>query len=77
MSAYLKDEVLWGKVLDEAETSHVIVLQEGSDSYTIEVPKVRYVQGQKQVGGPGAVIPQYTWSGGYDGTTSLRITRSS
>ena len=77
MSAYLKDEVLWGKVLSEEETSHIIVLQEGSDSYTIEVPKVRYVQGQKQVGGPGAIIPQYTWSGGYDGTTSLRITRSS
>ncbi|MEH6565559.1 MAG: phage tail tube protein [Halopseudomonas sp.] len=76
MNAYLKDGALWAKVLNEAETSHIIVLEEGADSYTIEIPKVRYTQGQKQVAGPGAVIPQYTWSGGYDGTTSMRITRS-
>ena len=76
MNAYLKDGTLWAKVLNEAETSHIIVLEEGADSYTIEIPKVRYTQGQKQVSGPGAIIPQYTWSGGYDGTTSMRITRS-
>ena len=76
MNAYLKDGALWAKVLNEAETSHIIVLEEGADSYTIEIPKVRYTQGQKQVSGPGAIIPQYTWSGGYDGTTSMRITRS-
>lgn len=76
MSAYLKDGSLWGKVLNEAETDHVVVLEEGADSYTIQLPKVRYTQGQKQVSGPGAVIPQYTLSAGYDGTTSMRITRS-
>lgn len=76
MSAYLKDGTLWAKVLNESETSHVVVLEEGADTYTIELPKVRYTQGQKQVSGPGAVIPQYTMSAGYDGTTSLRITRS-
>ena len=76
MSAYLKDGTLWAKVLNEAETSHVVVLEVGADSYTIELPKVRYTQGQKQVGGPGAIIPQYTMSAGYDGTTSMRITRS-
>lgn len=76
MSAYLKDGTLWAKVLNEAETSHIVVLEEGADSYTIELPKVRYTQGQKQVSGPGAVIPQYTMSAGYDGTTSMRITRS-
>lgn len=76
MSAYLKDGSLWAKVLNETETSHVVVLEEGVDTYTIELPKVRYTQGQKQVGGPGAVIPQYTISAGYDGTTSMRITRS-
>lgn len=76
MNAYLKDGSLWAKVLNETETSHTVVLEEGADSYTIELPKVRYTQGQKQVGGPGAVIPQYTYSAGYDGTTTLRITRS-
>lgn len=76
MSAYLKDGTLWAKVLNETETSHTVVLEEGADSYTIELPKVRYTQGQKQVSGPGAVIPQYTYSAGYDGTTTLRITRS-
>lgn len=76
MNAYLKDGSLWAKVLDETETSHIVVLEEGADSYTIELPKVRYTQGQKQTSGPGAVIPQYTYSAGYDGTTTLRITRS-
>ncbi|NMZ77474.1 hypothetical protein HBO32_30725 [Pseudomonas nitroreducens] len=76
MNAYLKDGSLWAKVLNETETSHTVVLEEGADSYTIELPKVRYTQGQKQVGGPGAVIPQYTYSAGYDGTTTMRITRS-
>lgn len=76
MNAYLKDGSLWAKVLNETETSHTVVLEEGADSYTIDLPKVRYTQGQKQVGGPGAVIPQYTYSAGYDGTTTMRITRS-
>lgn len=76
MSAYLKDGSLWAKLLEENETNHVVVLEEGADSYEIELPKVRYTQGQKQVSGPGAVIPQYTYSAGYDGTTSIRITRS-
>ena len=77
MSAYLVDDVLWGKVLNETATSHTIVLEEGTDTYTIELPNVRYTQGQKQVSGPGAIIPQYTVSAGYDGTTTMRITRSS
>lgn len=76
MSAYLVDGALWAKVLNETETTHTVVLQEGADTYTIALPKVRYTQGQKQVGGPGAIIPQYTISAGYDGTTSMRITRS-
>lgn len=76
LSAYLKDGSLWAKVLNETETDHIVVLEEGADSYTIELPKVRYTQGQKQVSGPGAVIPQYTMSAGYDGTTTMRITRS-
>lgn len=76
MNAYLKDGSLWAKVLNETETSHTVVLEEGADSYTIDLPKVRYTQGQKQTSGPGAVIPQYTYSAGYDGTTTLRITRS-
>ena len=78
MSAYLVDEVLWDKVLDETSTSHSIELKEGADSYTIDLPKVRYTQGQKQVSGPGAVIPQYTVSAGYDATlaTTMMITRT-
>lgn len=76
MSAYLVDGALWAKVLNETETAHKVVLKEGADTYTLELPKVRYTQGQKQVGGPGAIIPQYTMSAGYDGTTSMRITRS-
>jgi hypothetical protein len=78
MSAYLVDAVLWDKVLSETSTSHSIVLQEGVSSYTLALPKVRYTQGQKQVSGPGAVIPQYTVSAGYDATlaTTMMITRT-
>lgn len=78
MSAYLVDAVLWDKVLDETSTSHVIEFTEGADSYTLELPKVRYTQGQKQTSGPGAIIPQYTVSAGYDATlsTTMMITRT-
>jgi hypothetical protein len=78
MSAYLVDAVLWDKVLNETSTSHVIEFQEGADKYTVELPKVRYTQGQKQTSGPGAVIPQYTVSAGYDDTlaTTMMITRT-
>ena len=77
MSAYLVDAILWDKVLNETSTSHVIEFTEGADSYTLELPKVRYTQGQKQTSGPGAIIPQYTVSAGYDATlaTTMMITR--
>jgi hypothetical protein len=78
MSAYLVDAILWDKVLNETSTSHVIEFTEGADSYTLELPKVRYTQGQKQTSGPGAIIPQYTVSAGYDATlaTTMMITRT-
>lgn len=78
MSAYLVDAVLWDKVLNETVTSHVIEFTEGADSYTLELPKVRYTQGQKQTSGPGAIIPQYTVSAGYDDVlaTTMMITRT-
>jgi hypothetical protein len=79
MNAYLKDGRLWAKVLDESASDHVVVLEEGADTYTITLPNLRYTQGQKQVGGPGAVIPQYSYSAGYDATeaTTIKIQRSS
>ena len=78
MSAYLVDAVLWDKVLNETATSHTIQFTEGADSYTLELPKVRYTQGQKQTSGPGAIIPQYTVSAGYDDVlaTTMMITRT-
>lgn len=78
MNAYLVDELLWGKYLGESLTTHKIELEEGGQKYTIELPRVRYTQGQKQVSGPGAVIPNYTLSAGYDGAagTTLKITRA-
>ncbi len=78
MSAYLVDPVLWDKVLNETATSHTIQFTEGADSYTLELPKVRYTQGQKQTSGPGAIIPQYTVSAGYDDAlaTTMMITRT-
>ncbi|MCO8160716.1 phage tail tube protein [Pseudomonas sp. 21LCFQ010] len=78
LSAYLVDEVLWDKVLNETSTSHSIEFAEGNDRYTLTLPKVRYTQGQKQTSGPGAIIPQYTVSAGYDETagTTMSITRS-
>lgn len=78
MSAYLKDGALWAKVLNETPTRHVLVLEEGADKYTFTLPNVRYVQGQKQVAGPDAIIPQYTFSAGYDAASgsTLTITRS-
>jgi hypothetical protein len=78
MSAYLVDAALWDKVLNETSTSHTIQFTEGTDSYTLALPKVRYTQGQKQASGPGAIIPQYTVSAGYDDVTAttMSITRT-
>ncbi len=63
---------------DEELTTHKIELVEGVQKYTIELPRVRYTQGQKQVSGPGAIIPSYTLSAGYDGAagTTMKITRT-
>lgn len=78
MNAYLINGALWAKVLNEALTTHKIELEEGGQKYTIELPRVRYTQGQKQVSGPGAIIPSYTMSAGYDGAagTTMKITRT-
>ena len=78
LNAYLKNGTLWDKVLNETPTDHLLVLQEGADSYTFKLPDVRYTQGQKAVNGPDAVIPQYTFSAGYDAAegSTMTITRS-
>jgi hypothetical protein len=78
MSAYLEDGRLYGKFLDETETDFAVQFSDGTNTRTFTFPKVLMVQASKGVQGPGALIPQYTFSAGYDSgaATTLTITRS-
>lgn len=78
MSAYLKNGRLYGKYLKETETDFVVTFSDGTATRAFAFPKVLLTQATKGVQGPDAIIPQYTFSAGYDGgeATTLSITRS-
>lgn len=78
LSAYLKDGRLYGKHLNETETTFVARYSDGPNTHTFTFPKVLLTQGSKGVPGPGALIPQYSFSAGYDATalTTMQIERS-
>lgn len=78
LSAYLPDGRLYGKQLNETETDLEVQFSDGTNTRTFTFPKVLLTQASKGVSGPGALIPQYTFSAGYDSSaaTTLTITRS-
>ena len=76
MSAYQPDATLMTKFIDETATSHEVKLLDlAGNYYLIELPDVIYTQLSDPVSGPGAHIHAYTFSGGYDGSTTATITR--
>lgn len=77
LSAYLKNGTLYGKQLNETPTSFEVTFTDGTNGYTIEFPDGILTQANKGVSGPNAIIPQYTFSAGYDAgaASTLVITR--
>lgn len=78
LSAYLKDRSLYAKFLDETETALVATFSDGANTRKFTFPKVLYTQASKGVPGPDALIPEYTFSAGYDGssTTTAQVDRT-
>jgi hypothetical protein len=78
LSAYLTDGTLYDKHLDETDTSVSITGTDGSNSIKFDLGKVIYTNATKGVSGPGAIIPQYTYSAGLDTSSqTLTVTRTS
>lgn len=78
VSFYLVDGVLYGKFLNETPTAIEVQFTDGTDTYTINMPKVLYTTGSKETSGPNAIIPQLNFSAGYDtvAASTIVITRS-
>lgn len=77
MSAYQPDSVLLTKFIDETETDHIVkFIDLAGNFYRIILPDVLYTQLSDPVSGPGAITEGYTFTAGYDGSTTARIERS-
>lgn len=78
LSAFREDGTLYAKFLNEAETAIVETFSDGANTRAFTFPKVIYVNADDPVSGPDAIVNQFTFSAGYDGTaeTTLTITRS-
>lgn len=78
LSAYLNDGRLYGKQLNETETDFIVQYSDGTNTVTLTLPAVLLTTATKGVPGPGAIIPQYNFSAGYDSasSTTLQIDRS-
>lgn len=77
LSAYLTDGTLYAKHLDETMTSLGASFTDGTQTLGFSMGKVAYVQANKGVNGPGAIIPQFTFSAGMDADgQTVTFTRS-
>lgn len=78
MTAYFPNGDLFGKYIDETETNHMVRIEDqaGTSWYRFIFPSVNYTQASKDVGGQGALLPQYTLSAGYDGVSTVIIERT-
>jgi len=78
LSAYRESGGLYAKFLNETATSISQTFSDGTNTLTFTFPNVRFVQADDAVPGPDAIVNQFTYSAGYDGTaaTTVTITRS-
>ncbi len=78
LSAYRESGGLYAKFLNETATSITQVFSDGTNTLTFDFPNVVYTQADDAVTGPDAIVNQFTYSAGYDGTdlTTVTITRS-
>lgn len=79
ITAYFEDSSLIDKFIAETESSIQFVLTDlAGNSYTVDLPKVKYNSGNPEVGGPGSITVSLDFVALYDGTeeTQIKVTRA-
>jgi len=79
LTTYFESSDLYEKFLNETESSMQLVLTDlDGNSYTIDIPRVKYNSGQPDVSGEGAVTVPMEFVGLYDSTeaSQIKVTRS-
>lgn len=79
VTAYFADSSLFTKFVQGTASSIDFTLTDGTNTYEILVPNVKYTAGTKNINGQGPVSISFTFTGLYDQTTGsdIVITRSS
>ena len=79
ITAYFEDATLIDKFIAETASSLSFVLTDlAGNSYTFDLPNIKYNSGNPEVGGPGAITVTLDFVALYDETTGsqIEITRS-
>jgi hypothetical protein len=79
LTTYFEDKTLYEKFLNETESSIQLVLTDlDGNSYTIDLPRVKYNSGQPDVSGEGAITIGMEFVALYDttDTSQIKITRA-
>ncbi|NLA68318.1 MAG: hypothetical protein GX856_08780 [Gammaproteobacteria bacterium] len=78
LSAYRETGGLYAKFLNETASAIEHTFSDGTNTLKFTFPDVAYTQADDAVPGPDAIVNQFTYSAGYDGTaqTTVTITRS-
>jgi len=79
ITAYFEDSTLIDKFIAETESSIQFVLTDlAGNSYTVDLPKVKYNSGNPEVGGPGAITVSLDFVALYDSGegTQIKVTRA-
>lgn len=78
LSAYRETGGLYAKFLNETDSTISETFSDGTNTLTFAFPDITYVQADDATPGPDAIVNQFTYSAGYDGTaaTTVTITRS-
>ncbi len=79
LTTYFEDKTLYEKFLNETESTIQLVLTDlDGNSYTIDLPRVKYNSGQPDVSGEGAITVSMEFVALYDttDTTQIKITRA-
>jgi len=77
MNTLLPSAALYDKYLAETSVEHVLTLEDlAGNSYDITLPDCQYITASKPTSGPTALLVAYTFSAGFDGTTTVQINRT-
>lgn len=74
LSAYRETGGLYAKFLNETDSTLAVTFTDGTSSYTFDFPDIGYTQADDSVSGPDAIVNQFTFSAGYDGTADSTVT---